>query len=147
MPVTGKTITHIYESLYRKYIWDIHIPILLQIFGITVDVFRKPKDIYQEVYGIDSGTDGKQVSSIKALLLGDEYVPTDLRNVGTFKEGWIYFKQTDYIPGPTPNIKEGDVIRFQRQDGKVRRYKVEELNTIGSTIQIIQRFKISSLGD
>jgi len=48
----------------------------------------------------------------------------------------------------TTKIKEGDTVRFSdRQDTKIRRYKVEKLESIGSTIEIIQRFRLSSLGD
>jgi len=48
----------------------------------------------------------------------------------------------------TTKVKEGDVIKFvDRQDTKIRRYQVEAMQTIGSTIEIIQRFRLSSLGD
>jgi len=212
---------HTIENLSRIAVWETYIPMMMVELGIKVRIFRiPPNDMYHNVYGIAAGANegertAVEVGSVTAIIAGDDWTPTDIRNVGTLKEGWMYCRIPDmYGPGGNVThfasnggngtrvttsephglssgeklfiydagtyngfyiifnasgntfdilktftvdgtgrwsstlIKEGDTIRFEdRQDTKIRRYKVDSLETIGSTIQIAQRFRISSLGD
>jgi hypothetical protein len=214
-------IIHIIERVLRRAVWEVQIPVLMISFGIKVKVFRIPlSDMYHSVYGVAAGansgeTNAVEIGEITAIVTGDEWTQTDLRNVGTFKKGWMYCRIPDmYGPGgnvlhfednglggtvvttnaphglsnqemvfiydsahynafykifnvtpgtfditkiftldetgkwATTKVKEGDVIKFaDRQDTKVRRYLVESMETIGTTIEIIQRFSLSTLGD
>ena len=145
-------VIQIYEKLYRTSIWEKNlIPLWIRVHGIMVTIVRPDEDVYEEVYGVASGVSGSFIGSLKALVFGDDWQPTDLRNIGTFDKGWMYCNVSD-MSGSNFVIQVGDVIEFSgstigRQDNKVRRYKIDELDAVGSTIQIVQRFRLSSIGD
>jgi hypothetical protein len=218
-------ILHVIEKVYRRALWEVQIPVLITSLGIKVKIFRIPSgDMYHSVYGVAAGANegvdkAVEIGEITALIVGDEWTQTDIRSVGTFKEGWMYCRIPDmYGPGgnvfsfqdnnhggtrvttdaphglsntemvyiynsvhyngyykifdtylgiteitfdipriftldetgkwATVKVKEGDVIKFSdRQDTKIRRYKVEAMETFGNTIEIVQRFRLSTLGD
>lgn len=212
---------HVIENLSRIAVWETYIPMMMVEFGIKVRIFRIPSnDMYHSVYGIAAGVNegertAVEVGSITVIIVGDNWTPTDMMNVGTLDSGWMFCRISDmYGPGgdiisfvnggggitrvitskphglssgeklfiydagdyngfytisnasgnvfdiikifsgdrigrwSSTLIKEGDTIRFEdRQDTKVRRFKVELMDTVGRTTQIVQRFRISSIGD
>ena len=144
--MADSTILQIIEGVHQVG-WEVKIPVLITALGMKVFIYRKPAyDLTQEVYGPDSQADsGVKIGEVNALILGDEWTVFDFRNVGTFEKGWMYCLATDLS---TYKVIEGDVVKFgDRTDRKVRRYKIEHPESIGHTLEILKRFRLSSLGD
>jgi hypothetical protein len=145
MTSSGASILQITERVHQVG-WEVKIPVLITALGMRVFIYRKPADaVIQEVYGPDSQAEGTKISEVNALILGDEWTVFDFRNVGTFEKGWMYCLASDLA---TYKVIEGDVVKFaDRTDRKVRRYKIEQPESIGHTLEILKRFRLSSLGD
>ena len=139
------TILQIIENVLQTG-WNVKIPVLITALGMKVTIYRKPAyDVSPEVYGPDAGAEGVKIGEMTALVFGDEWTSFDSRNVGTFEHGWLYCLETSI---DTSTIMEGDVVKFaDRLDRKVRRYKIEMPESIGHTVEILKRFRLSSLGE
>lgn len=113
---------------------------LIAQWGIRVAVFKPPQTVFRDVYGKQAGEEGfTQAAEIDAVVLNDQFAPIDARKAGTFIEGWMYARD--------PKVNVGDRVEVIRDDGRSRRFKVDEVQGIGTTTSVLKRFKILAIGD
>jgi len=107
---------------------------------ITLAVFKAKSGIRSQVYGLDAGEEGTYpAGEIEALVAGDSFFPSDLASAGSLTEGWLFTASTI--------LNAGDRVELKRSDQRTRRYKVVEIDRVGSSQAVFTRFKLSSLGD
>lgn len=117
---------------------------MVQHLGVDINIYRRTIDDYDEVYGLQAGIPDKSDSStlittIKALIAGDDFGVEDARTGGILQQGFMY---TDYI-----DFKEDDLVSIKRQDGKIREYKIERKESVGWSTAVVERYRLSALID
>lgn len=126
------------ENILEKTLVD-KIAYLEQYYGISIDIYKTDRDVYTNVYGKNAGTSIEYIDTIKGVIVSDDFFTTGIVSSGSFDEGFLYTSYKDNIVGMT--------IKINRQDGKIRNYKVESKESIGMTTNVFNRYKINSLAD
>lgn len=125
------------ENLYKDGL-IIKIQFLIDNQGVDINVYKRTKDEYDGVYGINAGSTQNVPIIVRGIITGEMAIPTDSYSAGLLQEGYLYTTST--------NIDVGDVVGLVRQDNKKRKFKIEQKEGIGYTKHIITRYKLSSLG-
>lgn len=110
-------------------------------YGVELSIYREIQsstNVYGRVHGKNSGKEGEFVENFIGVVIGDDFFPSSNLS-GSFVAGFLYTRHG--------NIKTGDTIKINSDDGKIRRYKIESKDNIGLTTEIFTRWKISSIGD
>jgi hypothetical protein len=110
--------------------------------SLLVDVYRAVENTYSSVYGRDSGEEGTErvAENLDCLVLGDDFFPSDSHSSGTFQEGWMITA--------SDKVRVGDLVDIKRSsDTGTRRYKVTAFQSIGTTLVIFRKYRLSALGD
>jgi hypothetical protein len=116
---------------------DIALEQLLFYTGVDLLLYRQDNDKYSDAFGKFSGNKSDLVKRFVGALVSDDFFPADGAAAGNFEEGFLYTKETD--------IKVTDVIEVDSSDGKVRRYKVDSYESIGTQDSVFSRWKITNL--
>lgn len=116
---------------------DIALEQLLFYTGVDLKLFRQDNDKYADAFGKYSGNKTDMIKKFVGALVGDDFFPADGAAAGNFVEGFMYTKETD--------IRVSDVIEVDSSDGKVRRYKVDSYEAIGTQDSVFCRWKITNL--
>lgn len=111
---------------------------LLAMYGVRVDILKLVESKETSVYGRDATTNYGDPIPAVGIVVNDDFFPADSIYSGTFKSGFFYTESKDLEPG--------DIIKISRQDGKIRKFKVKELQSMGTTTEVFKRFEISSTG-
>lgn len=110
---------------------------LLFYVGVDLIIYRQDNDKYSDAFGKFSGNKSDLYKKFVGALVSDDFFPASGAAAGNFEEGFLYTKETD--------IKVTDVIEVDSSDGKVRRYKVDSYESIGTQDSVFGRWKITNL--
>lgn len=113
--------------------------VLEYYYGITLELFRSVKDTHTDVYGRAAGNKTTKMKEFKGILISDDFFTSGGAYAGNFEEGFLYTREQ--------GIFVADIIRVLSSDGKQRRFKIIEKETIGTQDSVFERWKISNLGD
>lgn len=109
-------------------------------YAIKVKVYRPVKNVFNSVYGRESGEEfSQEFDVVDAIVIGDDFFPQDSYAAGGFKEGILYTS--------SDKVNIGDMVSLDRDDFKTRRYSVQNVQVIGSSQKVFKKFRISALGD
>lgn len=110
-------------------------------YGLDIELYRVlPKgDVFGQVHGSNDGKDGSFYKNMIGVITSDGFFAASADFSGNFDEGFLYTREMD--------LKPGDVLRIDSEDGKIRRYRIESKDNIGLTLEIFTAWKISNLGD
>ncbi len=109
-------------------------------YGRELRLYRQEtKDVYSKVYGKHSGAISDNFVTITGIITGDDFFPSDANYSGAFQEGWLYTSSPE-------EVKIGDTIEFDAQDGKSRRYEVTFKENLGQTKEVFTKYRLSSRG-
>jgi len=111
---------------------------LLFYYGLTMSLQRQKKDdAYSKVHGSKSGGPTYEVKKFTGIAVSDDYAPYNDLYSANFVGGFLYKKEQD--------ILVGDTIAIDTKDGKSRKYKVENIVSIGYTREVFSKYEIVSL--
>ena len=132
------------EKLLQDDVIERMIYMLESYYGVEIYMWRQSENIYTDVYGVDAGVpDDSDTEKVYGVLVGDDFFPSDSFSAGGFTEGWFYTRYHD-------EFKVGDLAVVKRYDldgaSKDRKYKVESVHSLGTTTEIIRRYRLSALG-
>jgi len=122
-----------------KQIMEVGIKQLEYYYALDLELYRTRKDIHTDVYGNHAGGKNYLVKDFQGVLVSDDFFASDAGYSGNFQEGYLY--TSDIEP------KVSDVVSVAGSDGKTRRFKIIQSESIGTQIEVINRFKLSNLGD
>ena len=110
-------------------------------YGLTLEVYRSINkgDAYGQVHGRDSGNVATLLKTIKGVLQGDDFLPSNDSHSGNFETGFLFTRDDD--------ILVGDVIKIDSIDKKSRRFRIVERQQIGFTTEVFTKWKLSALGE
>jgi len=111
---------------------------LLFYYGIKMSLMRQKKDdVFSKVHGSKSGGSQFEIKKFMGIPVSDDYAPSNAGYSGSFVGGFLYTQEQEIIVG--------DTIKLDSSDGKVRRYKVENIVSIGYTIEVFSKYEIVAL--
>lgn len=105
--------------------------------GVDLKLFRQDGDQYSHAFGKHSGNRSDLIRMFVGALVSDDFFPADGAAAGNFEEGFLFTKDQ--------GIMVSDVIEVDSADGKVRRYKVDSKESIGTQTEIFTKWKITNL--
>jgi hypothetical protein len=104
---------------------------------LTLIVYSAVLDVHSKVYGVNAGEETfLPAGEINALVSGSVFAASDKYQASTLEEGWLFTTSNLILPGV--------LVQIKREDIKNRMYKVTSLQSIGNTISIFKKFKLSS---
>ena len=106
---------------------------------MDIKLFRPDEDVYSDVYGSYAGNKADYVRVFTGALVGDDFFAQDNAYAGNFQEGYLYTQDKD--------IRVGDILEVDSADNKVRRYKVDLPEGLGTQTTVSGRFKITNLAN
>ena len=74
---------------------------------------------------------------IDAMITGDEFTPFDAFNISRLVEGFLY--------DPSGTAETGDLVDVMRDGLRIRQFKLMEHDALGSTRNVINRFRIAAV--
>jgi hypothetical protein len=116
-----------------------HLKVLEYYYGIDIELYRPQKDIMTDVYGQFAGNNYDLLKNFTGIVVSDDFFPSDGVYAGNFEQGFLYTSETD--------INVADILKLVSSDGKIRRYKIESLDTIGTQDTLFTRYVISNLAN
>jgi hypothetical protein len=117
-----------------------YLSVLEQRFSVKCILHRVVQNTETRVYGVEAGEEGyKRHSEFSGIVTNDNFFPSDDYSSGTMAEGYLYTTST------SPQV--GDLVEVHRGDKKSRRFKIETLESLGTTEKTFKKFKLSSVGD
>ena len=122
-----------------KDLSDVGIKQLEYYYGLDLELHRTNKDIHTDVYGNHAGGKTYKLKDFTGILVSDDFFASDNAYSGNFQEGFLYTSD--------PEVLVGDVVSVKSADGKIRRFKIILRESIGTQTEVIDRFKLSNLGD
>lgn len=133
----------------------LNINVMLKYFsthaGVNFNVYRTigagggslGDDEYSAVFGVSAKTpssDLEKITTIMGILTAEQFTPIDDLSVGLTTGAYLYTTSDE--------IRVGDVIKLIRDVViESRGYKITSKESIGTTMSIIMRYVVSSLGD
>ena len=119
---------------------EIQLRSLLNTRGISVSYLAEDKSLHKEIYGVHGSTSTLNlIRTFKALVLGDDYMPTDFASSTMFEEGLMYCFES--------NLRMGHYIKIDVSDKNPRAYKLINKETYGTTREVIYRYKLASASE
>ena len=116
---------------------DLGLEQILFYAGIDLNLYRQDNDKYADAFGKFSGNKTDLIRRFVGALVGDDFFPADGAAAGNFEQGFLFTKDLD--------IRVSDVIEVDSADGKVRRYKVDSFESIGTQDTVFRKWKITNL--
>lgn len=116
----------------------IYLKNLLRQYGIPLKLFKQVKTTHSSVYGKTAGETVQNEDEIMGIVVGDDFFPSDSISFGTFEEGFLYTSST--IP------QVGDTVQIERPGNQMRKFKIMEKQSLGTTNNVFDRFKLAALG-
>lgn len=117
-----------------------YLGVLEQRFSVKCLLFRVVQTTESRVYGVEAGEESyKKHSDFSGIVTNDNFFPSDNYSAGTMNEGYLYTTST------SPQV--GDLVQISREDLKSRRFKIESLESLGTTDRAFKKLKLSSVGD
>jgi len=111
---------------------------LLYYYGIKISLLRQKKDdVFSRVHGSKAGGPQHEIKKFVGIPVSDDYFPSNDGYSGSFEGGFLYTKEQD--------ILVGDTIKLDSHDNKIRRYKVEQIVSIGYTREVFSKYEIVAL--
>lgn len=114
--------------------------ILMRQYGVNIDVFTPQETVHTSVYGREADSTNVISRTIRGIVVGDDFFPSNSISTGTFQTGFLYTLDHN-------EIKVGSTVAVQRVDGKSMKYKVNEKQQYGTTTEVFTRYELSALGD
>lgn len=113
---------------------------LMKYYGITINVHEEKIDTYSNVYGNHANNNIVLTHQITAIITDGGYFTDDSILSGNFEDAFLYTMD---------ELKVGDVVSIDtdQSDRKIRTYKVTTRESLGITVDILSRYKISSMAD
>lgn len=111
---------------------------VLYYYGIDIKRFTPDKNVHSDVYGTFAGNNGSLTSTFRGVLVGDDFFPADDAYAGNFIEGTCYTKE---------KLLPSDILEVDSADNKVRRYRVESVESIGTQDSVFTRCRVTNLAD
>jgi hypothetical protein len=108
-------------------------------YAIDLELYRTRKDIHSDVYGTHAGGKNYLVQEFEGVVVSDDMFGSDAGYSGNFEEGFLYTSNNE------PRVD--DIIKIISDDNKQRRFKIIVRESIGTQTEVINRFKLSNLGD
>jgi len=110
---------------------------LLFYNGVDLEIYRDRKvGPYSTVHNANSGGIQELEKKIVGILVSDDFFPSTNAARGNFTQGFLITKD--------PAILVGDEIRLCAEDGALIAYKVDRKESLGQTITVFTRYKISN---
>jgi len=109
-------------------------------YSQDIKIFDKVDSVHTSVYGSASGDKPDDYMEIKGVLVGDDFFPSDSQRSGSFQEGFLYTSHEELI-------QPGTLISVKRSDGKFLDYRVIEQSSIGFSIEVFKKYKLSAVGE
>ena len=107
-------------------------------YAVELTVTRQKQDTHSSVYGVESGRKSSQDSfTIHGIITADEFTPISGALSSRLTEAFLYTT--------SDQIRTGDQLQLEGDDDAVRSFKVTDKESIGSTISVFVRYKISAL--
>lgn len=118
-----------------------YMDVLIELYGIEVDLYRKPTNGTEEkVYGAYSGDHQPElVDRISIVPMAGPRVYTFDFSISSQLEPTAVLTKEELLPE--------DIIQIVRSDEKVARYKVGELSTQGFTVDIYKKYDVAPIGE
>ncbi len=138
----GLSITNIIEESSSIYVSKI-LPVLIDLFGNDFILYRLNKADYDDnesVYGAHSGTRdlSQKYSNIQIRLLPNStlFSKRGVSNMSVLGDdpGYVFSKD---------EVKPGDIVKLIRKDNRTSYLRILDLEAIGTSIDIVYRFKLS----
>jgi hypothetical protein len=113
---------------------------LMHYYAIPLKLYRQKKNKESQVYGTSAGSIEHVYVEIMGIVASDDFFESDSGYAGDFKQGFLYTKEKieDFV---------GAYIEIDGQDMKIRRFKINNLKSIGTTTEILFRYEILSVAD
>ena len=110
-------------------------------YGLELQLFREDNkgDTYADAYGSSSGGTVSKIKDFIGVLQGDDFIQKSDHFAGNFEEGFLYTREVD--------VRATDVIKITNSEGVTRKFKVDEVVSIGFTTRIFTQWKLINLGD
>jgi hypothetical protein len=113
---------------------------LLFYYGIPLKIFEQKQNLETSVYGTSSGNiQNTFLKEIHGILVSTDFFESDNSYAGDFEQGFLY---TMY-----PDVPVGSYVQVDRMDDKIKRFKINNLKTIGITTGILHRYEILAVGN
>ena len=122
-----------------KGLMDVGITHMEYYYGLDLELHRTHKDIHTDVYGNHAGGKTSLEKNFTGILVSDDFFASDNAYSGNFNEGFLYTSDKD--------VMVGDVVAVKSADNKIRRFKIILRESLGTQTEVINRFKLSNLGD
>ena len=128
-------------AFFRKAeeILALYLPRFLRIAqnyqGHQILLYKNKDSIYSTVYGQHSEKIWDDPIEIVGVVTSHGSFPTAMMLAPTFEQGYLY---TTY-----KEAEVGDLIIFDREDNKSRKFKLESKETVGQTKEVWYKFEIA----
>ena len=108
-------------------------------YALDLELYRVRADVHTDVYGTHAGGKNYLIKQFEGVLVSDDLFGSDAGYSGNFEEGFLY--TSDKEP------KVSDIIKIVSSDKKQRRFKIIEHESLGTQTEVINRYKLTNLGD
>ena len=108
-------------------------------YALDLELYRHVHDVHDDVYGTHSGGKSELIMEFEGILVSDDFFSSDGAYSGNLEEGFLYTSSNE--------PKVGDIIKVISQDNKIRRFKINGYESLGTQTEVISRYKLSNIGD
>lgn len=124
------------EIIQRRL--EVQIRTLVDRKGYDIHYYMENENIHSDVYGKHSGNpENYSKTVLKGIVVSDDFVPHDIDATGNLIEGKLYTS--------ADNLHIGDHIGIPRKTGRERKYKIESVESIGTSGRVMFRYNITSM--
>ena len=137
------SVIPIIENALANDVFPQVISVLEQVLGVDLKIIRiqsTPEDEkYEKTYGIHSGGAEIEVGVVRGVLATSEDFIT-YGHLKTTPPETAYFYTTSLNM-----IKVGDILKYERTDGTIRKWKVVSRESVGYSRVVVERFRLSKV--
>ena len=109
-------------------------------YGMKLELSRQIKSgSFDDVHGSNAGQPVEKVKDIIGVLQGDDFFEANTTQSPAFVAGFLYTRDSDVLVG--------DIIHIASNPERSRRYKIVAIESVGLTIEVFRRYKLSAMGN
>ena len=107
-------------------------------YAVELTIKRQLQDTHTTVYGVQAGRkDHSEDITIRGIITADEFTPVTGALSSTLDQAFLY--TTSEL------VKTADQIHIESDDSRTRIFKVVDKESMGSTIEVFFRYRLSAL--